>query len=205
MSLRSANFEDAKAAHRPMRRTRMLNTASPARQKRNAASDADKPIQTGRGLITRKPMARGKKAATKPKRKKKLTDGQLKKRVWVQFSIFIRTRGADENGMNQCYTCDRWLHWKHLEAGHLVPGRTNSVLFQEDAVRPQCRRCNGHFRGNTIVYYPKLVAALGQDEVDRIVAQRDVTHKWEVDELPTLFAKYKALNDANPVVKCESP
>lgn len=143
------------------------------------------------------------KKKTKPK-KKRVKLSTLKRKAWVQFSIFIRARGADSQGMQTCFTCDVVKFWREFEAGHLVPGRTNAVLFDERSVRPQCRRCNGHFRGNVIVFYPKMVRLLGQDIVDEIVAQRDVTHKWEPGELQALFEKYSALNAANPIVNLSS-
>lgn len=136
----------------------------------------------------------------KSKRKKQLSTGQWKKKAWVQFSIFIRTRGADSEGLNLCFTCDIRLHWKRLEAGHLVPGRGNAVLFNEIGVNPQCRRCNGHFRGNTIVYYPKMVVLHGQQVVDELIAAKDATHKWLPDELEEIYTRYKTLNDANPLL-----
>lgn len=156
------------------------------------------------GKPPRKPLARKaslRTAWTKKRGKgKKLTTGQLKKRAWKEFSIFIRTRGADAEGMQHCYTCDVRKFWRQLEAGHLVPGRGNAVLFSEIGVNPQCRKCNGYLRGNIIVYYPKMVKAHGQEVVDTLIAAKDTTHKWEATELLDLFQKYKSLNSQNPLV-----
>lgn len=149
-----------------------------------------------------KKAAKPPKRKTKPK-KKRVKLSTLKRKAWVQFSIFIRARGADAQGMQTCFTCDVVKFWREFEAGHLVPGRTNAVLFDERSVRPQCRRCNGHFRGNVIVFYPKMVRLFGQAIVDEIVAQRDVTHKWEPDELLNIYLKYKTLNDANPLARTD--
>lgn len=166
----------------------------------NPSSFAEAKEHSARRAAKRDAKPKAKK--TKPK-KKRIKISTLKRKAWVQFSIFIRTRDAEPNGDQACFTCDVRKFWREFEAGHLVPGRGNAVLFEERAVKPQCRRCNGHFRGNTIVYYPKMVALLGQSVVDEIVAQRDATHKWEPGELQELFDRYKALNDANPLVAME--
>lgn len=155
---------------------------------------------SGRIKIRHKLTAARTRLVKKKAKKRKPTTGQLKKRVWREFSIFIRTRGADADGINSCFTCDERKHWKELEAGHLVPGRNNAVLFSEIGVNSQCRRCNGHFRGNVIVYYPKMVRLHGQAAVDALVAARDVTHKWLAGELQSLLERYQALNAANPLV-----
>lgn len=167
-----------------------MNRKPPLRTKSFEEAKKDyKPLK--RSSIQRKPV--------KPKKKKKLSVRSLKKKAWKEFSIFIRTRGADENGIQECFTCPLRAHWKTLEAGHLVPGRNNSTLFSEIGVNPQCRRCNGHFRGNVIVYYPKMVRLHGQEVVDQLIAARDTTHKWLPNELVDVYSKYKALNDANPL------
>lgn len=146
-------------------------------------------------------MARDTVPQKRKAKTKKLSVGKWKKKAWTEFSKFIRTRGADVDGMNDCFTCPVRLHWKSLEAGHLVPGRNNAVLFSDVGVNPQCRRCNGHFRGNVIVYYPKMVRLHGQSVVDDLIAARDQTHKWEAGELQEIFTRYRSLNDANPLIE----
>lgn len=71
---------------------------------------------------------------------------KLKKELDRVFSIFIRTRGMNENGMNQCVTCGRVEHWKNLDAGHYVPRQDLATRWDEQNVWPQCKPCNG-FRG----------------------------------------------------------
>lgn len=186
------SFDEAKATFRPLRRSQMKRQSdSPLRKLKASPSP----------LSARK--AQNSAGRPKAKRAKKLSTGKIKKKAWTQFSIFIRTRGADSDGFNSCFTCDTRKHYKELEAGHLVPGRTNAVLFSEVGVNPQCRRCNGHFRGNTIIYYPKMVRLYGQEVVDKLIAAKDETRKWNAGELQELFERYKAINKANPLTKKE--
>lgn len=174
-----------------------------------------------RSTKPRKPMARGKgiqrggslqsagdgaasalSARRKtPKKKKKLTDGQLKKRVWTQFSIFIRTRGADEDGFNNCVTCGARLHWKALQAGHFLRGRLNANLFSEIGTWPQCYGCNVGKQGEVVVYYRWMRAHHGEAVIDQLIQQNNKTHKWGPTELADLLAYYKLLNKTNPLLQ----
>ena len=50
-----------------------------------------------------------------------LTVNQLKKRLDVYFSLFIRARDSDANGYIFCCTCGRLKKWKSIggaECGH---------------------------------------------------------------------------------------
>lgn len=151
------------------------------------------PIHRGQKLLKRSGFK--KKGAPK-----KPTDGQLKRRVWKEFSIFIRTRGADSDGMNECVTCGRRLHWKELQAGHFVRGRLNANLFDPRGVQPQCYQCNIHFQGNVIKYYKWMLANFGQAVIDELEAQNNVTRKWQGGELQHLLDFYKGMNKSNLLV-----
>lgn len=86
--------------------------------------------------------------------KKKVTKSvsQLKKKAWTLFSIHIRTKYADWRGYVACVTCGIVKHWKEMQAGHFIPGRHNSILFDERGVFPQCYRCNISLKGNPRAY-----------------------------------------------------
>lgn len=175
MSLSPKTFEEALAKHKPMRRSRM----------------AAKTSLTARGRSNPK------------KKKKKLTDGQLKKRVWKEFSIFIRTRYADKDGMVSCVTCDARKHWKEMQAGHFVRGRLNANLFDERGCQIQCYVCNIHYQGNVVHYYRFMSLRYGDRIIDELLAQNSTTKKWAGGELLALLEKYKGLNASNPLLAKE--
>lgn len=89
-------------------------------------------------------------------KKKKPTTGRLKERAWKEFSRYIRLRdciattGTTEYGT--CVACQKRYAFKELQAGHWIPGRTGSVLFNEDLVHAQCMRCNVWLHGNLSAY-----------------------------------------------------
>lgn len=154
------------------------------------------PMPRGTSTLKRTPMAR------KPakKKKKKLSTGALKKKVWIQFSIFIRTRGASSDGFNLCVTCNVRKFWRDLQAGHFIRGRLNANLFEERGVHPQCYSCNVHAQGAVVIYYKKMLEMFNQEVIDELIAQNNQTHKWQGGELQGLLEHYTALNAANPVV-----
>jgi len=133
-------------------------------------------------------------------KKKRLTTGQLKKRTWKEFSIFIRTRGADAEGFVCCATCGVKKHWKEIQAGHFIAGRLNSNLFDERGVHPQCGLCNVVKKGNGPKYYQFMESTYGKEVIDELMRQNDQTHKWLPGELESIWHKYRDLNATNPLL-----
>lgn len=175
-----ANYEEAKSSFKPLRRVRIqkrADTPSPGRKTSPARRKAPKKAHWRR-----------------------LSVGKLKKRAWVEFSIYIRTRDANEEGMVQCCTCDSVKHWKQMQAGHFISGRLNSNLFDERGCHAQCSKCNVIRGGNGPKYYQFMREAYGEDVINELLRQNDQTHKWLPGELESIWQKYKALND-NPMVK----
>lgn len=154
------------------------------------------------GLNAKRGLSSAKGGRNKAKTKK-LTDGQLKKRVWKEYSIYIRTRGADAAGYNECCTCWTRKHWTELQAGHFIRGRLNANLFDERGTHPQCYSCNVGKQGNVITYFKFMMSKYGGAVIDEMLEQNIRTRKWLAGELQGLLDHYKALNTANPLVQTE--
>ena len=86
------------------------------------------------------------------RKKKKDTLTTAKDKAWKAFSKYIRLHYADENGYVKCVTCGFTDHWTRQQAGHFIDGRSNTVLFDERLVYPQCGFCNISLRGNKEKY-----------------------------------------------------
>jgi hypothetical protein len=130
----------------------------------------------------------------------------LKAKAWKLLSECIRREAADESGMVRCYTSGQLFHWKEIQAGHAIPGRTGAVLFDEEIIRPQSYRENVALRGNYPVFTAKLIRekAFAHDESSQIpplVAAMDwweskllsakQIKKWSRPELEELIEGYK--------------
>lgn len=176
MAFQPATYEEAKSRFKPLQRSKGMRGPRPATK------------VSGRRRIVRK----------KAKRVKTST---LKKKAWTEFSIFIRTRGADEHGMATCCTCGCRKHWKEMQAGHFIRGRLNGNLFDERGVWPQCYSCNVGRQGNVVEYYEWMLANHGPEVIADLKRQNSQTKKWAPGELEELFQKYRSLNATNPLLK----
>src|SRR5690242_17136225 len=87
--------------------------------------------------------------------------------TWKAFSVYIRLRDADLNGICACCTCGAFHHWKdglRINAGHAVPGRGNAVLFDESIVAAQCAGCNNDGGGEQYKFFEFLKKKHGWDD-----------------------------------------
>lgn len=153
--------------------------------------------------MARKPIKRGGKLklkAVKKTKKKRVSVSSLKKKAWAEFSVYVRTQGADTEGMNRCVTCQIKKHWQELQAGHFLAGRLNSNLFDERGCHPQCYSCNVGKHGNGVMYYRFMQRAYGEQVIEELIQQNDKTKKWLPGELVSIREKYFALNQQNPLI-----
>ena len=95
-----------------------------------------------------------------------------KKVAWDAFSRFIRVRDClDTTGLafvGRCITCNRKFHIRALQAGHCLPGRTNSKLFDERLVHAQCRYFNEYKHGEKTKYEAAMIKRYGQAEFEQM-------------------------------------
>ena len=121
---------------------------------------------------------------------KNITKKSLKKKTWKVFSQYIRLKYADEDGYVTCYTCGKRLFWKKAQAGHAIGGRTNSVLFDEELVRPQCKRCNIFLGGNYQVFITKLIKENGFAWWEKKLRNSAKVKKYSIEDLENLYEYY---------------
>ena len=87
--------------------------------------------------------------------------------AWKWFSLYIRLRdclattGSDIQC--RCVTCGKIVPYEQLDAGHALPGRHNSVLFDESIVYAQCRKCNQQGDGEKVAFRKFLVEKHGEE------------------------------------------
>ncbi|MBC96396.1 MAG: hypothetical protein CME63_01495 [Halobacteriovoraceae bacterium] len=123
--------------------------------------------------------------------KKKPKLGSLKTKAWKLLSEIIRREAADENGICECVTCHKREHWKRMQAGHFVPGRTNSILFEEIGIHVQCVKCNVMLSGNLIPYYEFMEEKYGRHVIAHLKELRGQTRKISVPEYQAMIEEYK--------------
>ncbi len=108
-------------------------------------------------------------------------------------------------GQCVCVTCGKVLPWKGsgvLEAGHFIPGRGMSILFEENGVHPQCNYCNQQLSGNQANYRLWMQLAYGQEEVDRLRRLKQTTRIFTREELVDMRIEFQErLNAAEEKMK----
>ena len=121
---------------------------------------------------------------------------KAKAKAWKQFSLFTRLRDSIKTTGTKdfcvCVTCGKTVNsWDgSLHAGHVIPGRTAGILFDEKGVNGQCRGCN-QMGGRQADYTLWYIDQFGQDAFEDLVRRKNKVHRWDVDTLEGLADHYK--------------
>ena len=107
------------------------------------------------------------------------------------FSIYIRIRDSDDNGICKCYTCNNMFHWKRGDCGHYVKRQHSGTRFNEKNCHAQCKECNWLKQGNDAIYKVRLIAEYGQQEHDILKSAERQSVKHTTLELKLLAEEYK--------------
>lgn len=78
-----------------------------------------------------------------------------------------------------------------MDAGHFVPGRSDSLLFDIRGVHPQCRRCNRFLQGAWVEYEQWMRKKYGQRVIDELKAKKSQVKKYSIAELLALDKYWK--------------
>jgi 5-methylcytosine-specific restriction endonuclease McrA len=82
------------------------------------------------------------KKHTKKKRKKLPSFSSLEAKLDRVFSVYIRTRDADEGGTVSCCTCGKLMHWKDSQCGHWIKRQHRATRWHPMNAAAQCPGCN---------------------------------------------------------------
>jgi hypothetical protein len=99
-------------------------------------------------------------------------------------------KDIDRYGFTTCYTCGQRFHWKQLQAGHMVAGRTNAILFS-DLTKPQCLQCNFFRGGEQGKFTLKMIDEVGRERVEQEYTLKQQTKKFSAEELQEKINFYK--------------
>ena len=118
----------------------------------------------------------------------------LVKKLDKIFSIWIRSKDADHAGMVDCFTCGVTKNWKYeIDAGHFQSRGKYETRWNEQNVKPQCKRCNG-FRGGEQYRFAKNLDALnGEGTAEWLEFESNQSARFTNDELLVKIKHYTEL------------
>lgn len=96
---------------------------------------------------------------------------KLTKECDQKYSIYVRTKYADKNGMVACYTCRLKYPIKKIQNGHYIPRGYKHTRWDLNNLRPQCFMCNCRRYGNAFIFRANLVKEIGEEEVQAMEAR----------------------------------
>ena len=121
---------------------------------------------------------------------KKSKKARLKLKAWNLFSEYIRRRDADKSGLVNCVTCGKLANWKGdgMQAGHFIPGRTLSILFDYRNCHNQCYSCNVGRSGNQVEYFVYMEKRYGREVIDELRRLKYQARKYGIGDYELLIS-----------------
>lgn len=112
----------------------------------------------------------------------------IQRKIWVECKRIIREKYG-----NICYTCNKsGLVGSNWHTGHLLAKASCGAYLKYDLriLRPQCYNCNINLGGNGALFIENLRRIEGNEYVDGILKDRQITVK-AYDFYVELLEKYK--------------
>lgn len=107
---------------------------------------------------------------------------------WRRISLICEF--LDKGEAPKCFSCgtETTIQW---QAGHYRPAGVNSaIMFCDDNVWLQCKRCNEDLAGNLTAYRVALVDKIGEEAVKQLENNHDVK-KWTREEFTVITETYR--------------
>lgn len=121
------------------------------------------------------------------RKSKEKSISQLMKLADKLHSLKVRQKGADEEGMQRCYTCGIIRHWKKMHCSHYLSRFYKAARWDDDNTRPACSMCNLWKRGDPITFRQNLIREIGEARVLAVERKRGVSLKLTREYLTTLI------------------
>lgn len=122
---------------------------------------------------------------------KKTTLTKAKKKAWDAFSLWVRMSNADVNGNARCVTCNAIKHYKQMQAGHFIPGRSGAVLFSIEGTQVQCAMCNVYKHGDWANYFEYMRKMYGMEVIDELLRKSHESIKYTISDYQDIEASYR--------------
>jgi len=143
---------------------------------------------------SKKEKAKIAKEKRKEKREKKRESiSSLTKELDRVFSLFIRMRDSNSEGMGRCITCDKILHYKEGHNGHFRSRKYMSTRWSPTNCNLQCPTCNLYNNGEEFIHGLKIDEKFGQGTAMEMYKRSQEIMKFSKEDLKTLIDYYKGV------------
>lgn len=175
-----------------------INRISEKKKAELEASGPDRKDFTGNRLYSVKDLKKLQKevARTNRERKPKKVHVDKEKKLWDQFSIYIRVRDADEKGMCKCITTGKPVHWTKADCGHGIGRQHRATKYHEQNNHAQSRKHNRFEEGRKDLYSKEVDKRYGPGTWNRLeVLSKTTLKEFSKEEIDRLASHYKSLAD----------
>jgi len=139
-------------------------------------------------------MSWNRKSGLKPSKsasRKQKSVAQLKKECDKWWSLYVRVRDSDAQGIAECITCGAKKPYKELQCGHFISRRVNSLRFLDENTHAQCYACNVMRYGEQYNYAKQIDLRYGDGKAEELHNRRFETHKFTREELQEIITDCK--------------
>jgi len=117
--------------------------------------------------------------------------------MYIRMRDCLETTGTLDAGL--CCTCGGKHPFKKLQAGHFIPGRMDSILFEPTCVHAQCYRCNIRRQGEWVKYYRFMQKKYGDAHISYLMElseqKRKIDLGWVASTAVYYLAKFDELKE----------
>ncbi|MEN6620165.1 MAG: recombination protein NinG [Smithella sp.] len=107
------------------------------------------------------------------------------------FSMYIRLRDADENGLAKCCTCGAYKPVKEMDCGHFIKRQHMATRFSEVNCATQCKRCNAFEQGRDAEFERYIIDRWGVDKLNLLKSSYHKPFKRGLFDIDLLAKYYK--------------
>jgi len=135
--------------------------------------------------------AKAKEKKAKLRKKKAESVSKLTKKLDTVFSLFIRLRDTDANGIGRCIDCGEIVEWSNLQCGHFASRTKMSTRWDEQNCAGQKDGCNMFQQGRQFEFSIGLDERYGAGTALRLITASREVRKYTSAELLELIEIYR--------------
>ena len=117
--------------------------------------------------------------------------GKLVAELDKVFSLFIRARDMNEEGVSSCITCGKMMTLKTSQCGHFISRIHYATRWEEKNCAAQCVACNMFKQGKQYEFGLAIDEKYGVGTSWKLLIQSKNTFKKDRSILEMLIKKYK--------------